>query len=298
MSIIKNLISNIDDMDNRSISRDTINNFQIRSANDDKNNKNNNSISYKTKRTNNKKNKKTVDIVIPVYNEEKALEDSVKRLNEFLSENLQKFDCRIVIADNASKDNTQNIAKKLEQDGICKYLFIPRKGRGYALKEAWMKSNADIVTYMDVDLSTELEALPKLINALATRYDIGTGSRLHKESKTKRSFKREFISRTYNLIIKSLFWTNFTDAQCGFKGATRRAVNELVPLIKDNEWFFDTELLILAERKGYKIFDFPVKWIEDIDSKVQLINDIIKFIKNLLAFRWRLWVNERRDNRG
>src|SRR5262249_11037614 len=150
---------------------------------------------------------------------------------------------------------------------------LDQKGRGRALRRAWTESAADFVCYMDVDLSTNLTALPPLIRALSEEgYDLAIGSRLMRASRIRRSLKREVSSRAYNLLIKLLFWRKtFSDAQCGFKGATRKAVRNLVPLTKDQAWFFDSELLLLADRKGYRIAEIPVEWIEDLDTRVRII---------------------------
>ncbi|HUU62792.1 MAG TPA: glycosyltransferase family 2 protein, partial [Dehalococcoidia bacterium] len=149
------------------------------------------------------------------------------------------------------------------------------------------ESAADIVSYMDVDLSTDLAAFPHLIQAIEEGYSIAIGSRLLPGSSVKRSFKRELTSRSYNLIIKSMFRTRFSDAQCGFKALSGKAAQELVPLIQDQEWFFDTELLILAEKKGYRIREIPVAWIEDPDTRVAIASTVSEDLKGLLRLRFR-----------
>jgi glycosyltransferase involved in cell wall biosynthesis len=227
----------------------------------------------------------TVDAVIPVYNEERALAPSVRSLHAFLGDHLA-YDWRIVIADNASIDSTLAVAKQLKQDlDRVDYIHLDEKGRGRALRKAWLQSSADVVSYMDVDLSTEVEAYPALVRAIVEEgYDLSTGSRLASGARTTRSFKRETISRTYNLIIKTVMQTRFSDAQCGFKAISRRAADALVPLVQNTEWFFDTELLVLAEKKGYRIKDIPVTWIEDTDTRVNLP----KTIREDLSGLWRL----------
>ena len=227
----------------------------------------------------------TVDAVIPVYNEEHVLEQSVTTLHAFLAEHLP-HDWRIVIADNASTDKTLDVAKALKQRfERVDYVHLDQKGRGRALRATWLGSRADVVSYMDVDLSSDINAYPALIRAITDEgYDLSTGSRLARGAHTTRSFKREAISRTYNLMIKAVMWTRFSDAQCGFKAISRRAADVLVPLVKNNEWFFDTELLVLAEKKGYRIKDIPVKWVEDPDTRVKLAKTISEDMKGL----WRL----------
>jgi len=229
----------------------------------------------------------SVDVVVPVYNEEGVLARSVAVLRDFLAENLS---CRwqIVIADNGSVDGTLAIAKDLsEQSPDVRYIQLELKGRGRALRKAWLETDADVVSYMDVDLSTKLDAFPELIRALDEGYDIAIGSRLMKGSKVKRSLKREMTSRGYNLLIKGLFRSSFSDAQCGFKAVKRDVAQELVPLIKDQAWFFDTELLLLAGMKGYRIKDVPVEWVEDEDTRVRIAKTAWEDIKGLLRLRFR-----------
>ena len=238
----------------------------------------------------------SVDIVIPVYNEEHVLTDSVATLRKFLAEGFA-HQYRIVVADNASTDGTRAVAQRLAEehtDVAC--LHVPQKGRGRALRAAWLDSPADIVCYMDVDLSTDLAAFPPLIESIASEgYDVATGSRLAREADIRRSLRREAISRGYNVMIKGLFFTRFSDAQCGFKAASRRAVQDLVPLIENNEWFFDTELLILAEKAGYRLKEVPVRWLEDPDSRVNVPRTVGEDVRGLLRLRWkRPWRGLRR----
>ena len=228
----------------------------------------------------------TVDITIPVYNEQDALPESIRLLHRFLEENL-KNPWRITIADNASTDATRSISQLLSQDySRVSYLYVPQKGRGRALRAAWMDSTADFVGYMDVDLSTDLRHFPQLIAELESGNHIAIGSRLSKSSQVTRGLKREFISRSYNLLIKSMFFTPFPDAQCGFKALHRRTAAALVPSIRNNNWFFDTELLILAAKRGYRIKSIPVKWDDDPNSSVNVASTATEDIKGLLRLRF------------
>jgi len=229
-----------------------------------------------------------VDVVIPVYNEEGDLARSVTTLRRFMLNHVA-HDWRIVVADNASTDRTLDIAKELAAlyRNQVTYVHLDQKGRGRALRRAWTESDADVVTYMDVDLSTDLSALPVLIEALIdSEYDVAIGSRLARGAQVERGLKREVISRIYNLMIKVMFWHGFSDAQCGFKGVTRRAVREIVPLIEDQAWFFDSELLLLAERMGYQIFEVPVRWRDDPDSRVRIVSTAWEDIKGLFRVRF------------
>lgn len=232
-----------------------------------------------------------LNVTIPVYNEERALPVSIPTLHQFLTERLNEYDWEIVIADNASIDQTPKVSNELTiKFDRVKYLRLEQKGRGRALKKSWTTSDADICSYMDVDLSTNLESFPPMIDALANKgFDIGTGSRLMKGANTKRSVKREIISRTYNIMVKTMFFTKFSDAQCGFKAVTRDVINKLFPLIEDNVWFLDSELLIIGEKCGYKIFDVPVKWIEDLDTRVKIFKTATDDIKGLIRVRKSFW---------
>lgn len=226
-----------------------------------------------------------VDAVIPVYNEAHVIEKSVATLSAFLESNLP-YDWRIVVADNASTDATLQVAKTIADDNRrVNVLHLDQKGRGRALKAAWLGSDADVLSYMDVDLSTDIRAYPALVRAIAEQgYDLSTGSRLARGSRTTRGVKRDVISRTYNVIIKAGFRTKFSDAQCGFKAIARNAAQKLLPRVENNEWFFDTELLILAERRGYRIKDIPVRWVDDPDSRVDVPKTVMEDLRGL----WRL----------
>ena len=232
----------------------------------------------------------TIDIVIPVLNEESALPHCVAKLFAFIEQH-HEWKWGVVIADNGSVDRTPEIAVELSE----KYngLLISRlgeRGRGRALKKAWSESDADVRLYMDVDLSTDLEALPRLVTSIACEgYEVAIGSRLSKGSQVlNRSLKREITSRGYNTLIHLLFpLTKFKDAQCGFKAVSRKAAENLVPLVEDNAWFFDTELLLLAGKADYAIKEIPVHWEDDPDTRVRIISTAWEDIKGLLRLRLR-----------
>ncbi len=212
-------------------------------------------------------------IVLPVYNEEKVLRQSIQTLTDFLSD-YDRYEWKIVIADNNSQDSTGDIGRKLASENpIVKYLHIPRKGRGIALRTAWEETGCDFVSYMDIDLSTSLDSLIRAVDLLNEGADIVVGNRLAKESKTKRCFKREFISRSYNVVIKLALGTHFRDAHCGFKTGRREVVQKILPYIDDNEWFFDTEFLFYSEKLGHEIVEIPVTWVEDQDTKAKIFKD-------------------------
>ncbi len=232
---------------------------------------------------------KSLDLIIPVYNEEVDLEPSITRLRDFLLEH-NPYDWRITIADNASIDRTPEIGQELaERWERVHYLRLPQKGRGRALRKAWTDSPADVVCYMDVDLSTDLKHLNPLVEPLmeGTKH-IATGSRLMRGSEViDRTPLREFTSRMYNLMIAFMFpGRKFVDAQCGFKAVSRQAVQELVPQIVDNAWFFDSELLLRARAAGYAIHQVPVRWVDDPASTVNVVDTAWKDIQGLFRVRF------------
>lgn len=228
---------------------------------------------------------KKVEIVIPVYNEEKELEKNVLTLNNFCEKNLKAYDWHLTIADNASTDNTPVIAATLSnKNPKISHFRLEQKGRGRAVKQAWSRADANYYVYMDLDLSTDLMHLPKILKALEEGYDIAIGSRLAKGAKVEgRTIVREVISRTLNFFfIQFFFGTHFTDAQCGFKAVTKSVVENLIPRILDNDWFFDGELLIVGEKAGYKIYEEPVHWVDNPGSTVRLYSTIIGDIKVIM----------------
>lgn len=234
-------------------------------------------------------NKTSLEVVIPIYNEEEELERNIKKLHSYLTKNLSQYNWQLTIADNASTDKSLEIAKKLSQKlAHVVYIHLDKKGRGRAVKKAWRESSADIVSYMDIDLSTNLDDFPPLIKALEEKnYQIAIGSRLLPESKVKnRPIKREILSQGYNILIKIMFGTTFSDAQCGFKAVTKQVVNNLIPKIRDNAWFFDSELLIIGEKMGYKIYEVPVFWIDNPGSTVR----VFPTVYGDLAGLWRLFI--------
>ena len=232
----------------------------------------------------------SLDVVLPVLNEEKALSATVGTLCDFLSRCLSKYEWRVVIADNGSTDDTQAIGTQLADDlpGVS-YTRLEERGRGLALRTAWLASSADIVAYMDIDLSADLDALPQLVAAIdGEGYDIAIGSRFKKGSRVSgRSANRELLARSYSLLFtRAVFFAGFQDAQCGFKALSRRAANDLLPLVRSSRWFFDTELLLLAEKNGYRIKELPVVWTDDPDSRVGLLSTGAELMRGLLRLRF------------
>ena len=214
----------------------------------------------------------TVDVVIPVHNEERSLPGCLEVLRDHLRAHFP-FDWSITVVDNASTDGTLRVATELAEsiDGV-RVLHLDRKGRGLALRTAWNYSDADVVVYMDVDLSTGLDALLPLVAPLVNGHsDLAIGSRLAPGSRTVRGCKRELISRCYNRMIRWTHGARFSDAQCGFKAARTDVIRPLLARVRDDSWFFDTELLLLAEYNGLRVHEVPVDWVEDVDTRVNVV---------------------------
>ncbi|MGE3962325.1 MAG: dolichyl-phosphate beta-glucosyltransferase [Dehalococcoidia bacterium] len=227
----------------------------------------------------------TVDLVIPVYNEEHVLAQSVERVLAWCDGH-PEHQWRVVVANNASTDGTLEVARGLEEKhpGRVGVQHIPVKGRGIALRITWLTSEADVMAYMDVDLSTDLDHIPELIDPIARGdVDLAYGTRLHALSQTKRSVKREITSRGYITILK-LAGLRVSDAQCGFKAISREAARALLPLVEDTQWFWDTELLWVAQANGYRMAEVPVRWDEDPDTRVKIIKTATDDLKGI----WRL----------
>src|SRR4051812_702757 len=213
-----------------------------------------------------------LDVVIPVHDEEADLEPCLRRLHRHLSEQ-QPYPFRITVAENASTDRTEEVARRVaaELPGVD-VLVLSEPGRGRALRTAWLASDAAVLVYMDVDLSTDLAALLPLVAPLISGHsDLAVGSRLSSSSRVVRGAKREFISRSYNLLLRGTLGTSLADAQCGFKAVRADVADRLLPLVRDDGWFFDTELLFLAEQVGLRIHEVPVDWVDDPDSRVDIL---------------------------
>jgi glycosyltransferase involved in cell wall biosynthesis len=235
-----------------------------------------------------------VEIVVPVYNEAAHLAQRVTELRAFLNSSFP-FRALVTIVDNASTDDTYAVATELAAvtSGVA-VMHLPRKGRGYALRAAWSTSAAPVVAYMDVDLSTSLPALLPLVAPLLSGHrDVSIGSRLARGAHVVRGPKRELISRGYNLLLKLTLRGGFSDAQCGFKALTREAAQRLLPLVEDNEWFFDTELLVTAERLGLRVGEVPVDWVDDPDSRVHIVSTAADDLHGV----WRMLVHRRKGVR-
>jgi len=244
-----------------------------------------------------------LEVVVPVYNEEAALPRAIANLRGYLD--TLPWSWRITIADNASADSTPLLARRLaHRDHRVRVVRLEEKGRGRALKKVWQTSDADVLVYMDVDLSTDLNALLPLVAPLISGHsDLAIGSRLTRGSRVVRGPRREFVSRTYNTILRGTLGARFSDAQCGFKAIRRDVAAVLLPLVEDDTWFFDTELLVLAERCGLRIHEVPVDWVDDPDSTVDVVRTAVDDLRGIRRLGWslltgRLPVDEAREQLG
>jgi glycosyltransferase involved in cell wall biosynthesis len=229
--------------------------------------------------------KPLVDVVIPVYNEERDLEPGLRRLRAHLDAGFP-LPAIVTIADNGSTDATRAIGIRLaaELAGV-RYLRLEQRGRGRALAAAWLSSDAAVVAYMDVDLSTGLDALLPMVAPLVRgQADLAIGSRLLPGSRVRRGLRRELISRAYNLLLRLVLGVRVKDAQCGFKAVRADTAARLLPRIENRNWFFDTELLVLAEHEGLRILEIPVTWTDDPDSRVRIAATAVEDLRGL----WRL----------
>ena len=227
-----------------------------------------------------------LEVVVPVYNEEHVVEASVRGIHAYL-QNCLPYTATITVVDNASTDRTFDVAHWLayELEGV-NVMRLRDKGRGRALRSAWIGSNARVVAYMDVDLSTDLTALQPLVEPLLEgSSDLGVGSRLAPGAKVERSRTREVISRSYNFVVRRVLHSRVTDAQCGFKAARRETIQALLPLVENENWFFDTELIHAAERSHMRIHEVPVEWTEDSDSRVRLFATAIEDLRGIARLR-------------
>jgi len=244
-----------------------------------------------------------VDFCLPAKNEEQILASNIKYLLKFLENQKLNYFWEIIIIINGSQDKSYLIAKELtENDSRIKIKYLELGGKGRALKEYFQESRADILVFMDIDLVVALDNITPLINPiLNNEADLVMGSRLLPNSHTDRSIWRSFISHTYNILSRVILQHSFSDLQCGFKAFRREVFSDLQTKFKDNNWFFDTELIILAYCRGYKIKEIPVDWRENRHdvrkSKIKIFKDIWSFLKNLIYFKWRL-INLKIDNKN
>jgi glycosyltransferase involved in cell wall biosynthesis len=223
-----------------------------------------------------------IEVAVPVHNEQRVLEASIVRLHRYLTASFP-FAFRITIADNASTDATWLLAKRLaERLPDVRAVHVAEKGRGRALRQVWSASDADVVAYMDVDLSTGLEALLPLVAPLLSGHsDLAIGTRLANGAAVVRGPRRELVSRCYNLLLRTAMRARFTDAQCGFKAGRTEVVRALLPDVEDQEWFFDSELLLAAQHHGLRIHEVPVDWVEDTDSRVDLVRTALDDLRGM-----------------
>lgn len=236
--------------------------------------------------------KKRIDIMLPVYHGNlNEIPESIEKQVKYFSKTLKEYDWKIVLAINGKNaEKVIDLAKQLgKRDNRITYDYVEQSGKGSGIIHAWSKSKADIISYMDIDLSTDIRDFPDLILQIEKGYDISIGSRYLPKSKVKRSFKRRIISFTYHKIFMKIILgaKRYTDGQCGFKAVNRRVREELLPLIKNKSWFFESEMLYIAQLKGFKIKEIPVNWVESDFSGILLYKAILEFIKYGIGIRFR-----------
>lgn len=233
-------------------------------------------------------------IVLPAYNEEKIIRQNITRLHSYMEKHFSGYAWNIVISDNNSKDTTKDIVLDMAiSHARLKYFFVPEKGKGVAIRRAWEAYDADTYCFMDADLSTDIEALPLLIGAIEKDgYDVACGSRFHRDSHVERSLVRKTVSFAYHILAFLVFQLKIKDLPCGFKAINNKIKTEIVPLVENNEWFFDSEMVILSEKSGYRIKEIPVHWTETIDvtrkSQVKVISLGIEYFKKIILLKKRL----------
>ena len=227
-----------------------------------------------------------VSIVLPAYNEAKRIRQAVKAVMRYMD--MTGYEYEIIIAEDGSTDGTDAIAAELasKYDNVKHLHSDERLGRGRALVNAFQRADGDVLVYLDVDLSTDMEHLKELIDSIVEGYDFATGSRLMRGSSTERPFKRDFASRGYNFLVRLLLKSKLSDHQCGFKAFRKEALMDVVKYVRDNHWFWDTEVLVLAQRLGYKVKEFPVRWKQGKDTKVKLRRDVLYMFGQILRM-WR-----------
>jgi glycosyltransferase involved in cell wall biosynthesis len=232
------------------------------------------------------RNRPSVLVVLPVYNEERILSENVHKLIDFLMKH-DTYQWQVVIADNNSQDRTGDIGRVLSsENSFVQYLYIPNKGCGIAVRTAWEQTDCDFVNYMDIDFSTSLESLIESVDLLNDGADIVVANRLDKNSVLKRCLKREIVSRCYNMILQFSLGVKFHDAHCGFKTARREIAQELLTYIEDNGFFFAAEFMFYGEKLGYKIIEIPVIWNEDPNTKANIIKDAFDDLRGIYRLRF------------
>lgn len=229
----------------------------------------------------------TILIAFPVYNEDAIINKSIKTLRDFCEKNFSDYNWKIIISDNNSTDRTAEMAKKIEKESNNRvfYQFIRQKGKGLAIRESWKSFDADFYVFMDADLATDLSALPVLIKELENGNDLVIGSRFAKNASVKRSFVRKITSKIFSLITRLMFGLKIKDYPCGFKGVNKNVIKNILPEIKNNQFFFDTELVIRSAKKGLKIKEIPVTW-QDRDknkskSRVSILKVTMEYLREL-----------------
>ena len=230
----------------------------------------------------------TVDIVVPVYNEQETLATQIKKLHNYV-EQIEKINCSIIIANNGSQDETASIAIELTKIySNVRYSFTSQPGPGKILKQCWSQSDADIVGYMDLDLSTSLHHFSEAVELLSDdSCDVVNGSRLLPESQViGRRAMRTVSSIVFNKVLKTVFQTKISDGMCGFKFFRRDVINEIkLSEIEHDGWFASASFLLVAEAQKFRIREIPVVWQDDARSKVKIIKLSLEYLRNIVSLK-------------
>ncbi|MCW3140831.1 MAG: glycosyltransferase family 2 protein [Methanophagales archaeon] len=229
-----------------------------------------------------------ISVVLPAHNEAERIEDAVNQTRKALAEFASSFE--IIIAEDGSTDGTAEIASRIEaENSFVKHIHSEeRLGRGKALSRAFKLATGEILAYLDVDLSTDMKHLKELINAIKEEhYDFATGSRMLKGSEVKRSFKRAALSKVFNFLVRKILRSKISDHQCGFKSFRKETLIPLLNEITDEHWFWDTEMLVRAQRNSYKIKEIPVRWEDKggAGTKVNAFKDGLTMFYKIIKLR-------------
>lgn len=232
-----------------------------------------------------------ISVVLPAHNEAGRIEDAVRQTKKALADFSSSYE--IIIAEDGSTDGTAEIASRItSEDSFVRLMHSEsRLGRGKALNHAFKLANGEILVYMDVDLSTDLIYLKPLIEAIEKeKYEFATGSRMKKGKEVKRSFKRAAMSKVFNFLVRKILKSGISDHQCGFKSFRKGALIRILNEIKDEHWFWDTEMLVRAQRKGYKIKEIPVRWEDKggAGTKVKVFSDGTAMFYKIIKLRFEL----------
>ncbi|WP_226012369.1 flippase-like domain-containing protein [Halomicrobium salinisoli] len=237
-----------------------------------------------------------VSVVLPAYNEEETLEETVEVTLSTLASFLPDGRFEVIVAEDGCEDRTPEIADRLagEDERVRHVHSDERLGRGGALEYAFRRAEGSTLVYFDTDLATDMRHLEELVESIRSgEYDVATGSRWLPENPADRPPRRAVSSRGYNVLVRLFLRSDLKDHQCGFKAFDRDALFDLLDGVEDEHWFWDTEVLVRAQREGYRVREFPVDWTPKGDSKVDLVRDVFGMGSQIVRTWWQLSVSPR-----